>query len=329
MELKTARNSLIITLALCLVSVLSIAQTMEKVSFKNRTWNVAGYLHLPDNFDSSKKYPAIVCVHPGSSVKEQTAGLYAGQLAQKGFIALTFDASFQGESSGEPRYLEDPATRVEDIRCAVDYLTTLDFADKNRIGLLGICAGGGYAANAAMTERRIKAAATVVGTNASRAFREGDFLETLEAVSAQRTMEANGTEPMITNWTPNSAEEAKQAGMDEFDMLQAIDYYRTPRGGYPTSNNKLLFTSMSNLIIFDAFHLAEFLLTQPLLVIVGDKVGAFGSYRDGFDLYNKAASKNKKIHIVKGASHYDLYDKPEATSEALENLVPFFRENLL
>jgi len=302
---------------------------MQKVKFKNRDWNIVANLHLPDNFDEKQNYPAIVCVHPGSSVKEQTAGLYAKQLTQQGFITLAFDASFQGESGGEPRYLEDPATRVEDIRCAVDYLTTIDFVDKNRIGLLGICAGGGYAANAAMIERRIKAVATVVGTNASRAFREADFLETLEAVSAQRTAEANGTTPMITQWTPNSAEEARQTGMDEFDMLEAIDYYRTPRGKYPTSNNKLLFKSMANLIMFDAFHLAEFLLTQPLLVIVGDKVGAFGSYRDGFELYNKAASKNKKIHIVKGASHYDLYDQPKATTEALDNLVPFFQENLL
>ncbi|WP_317207356.1 alpha/beta hydrolase [Chryseobacterium gleum] len=301
---------------------------IKKIVFKNRNWNISGNLHLPDNFDETKQYTTIVCVHPGSSVKEQTAGLYAQKLADQGFIALAYDASFQGESGGEQRYLEDPITRVEDIRCAVDYLTTLDFVDKDSIGILGICAGGGYAANAAMTERRIKAVATVVGTNASRAFRESNYLETLEAVSAQRTAEANGKEPMIVNWTPNSVKEAKKAGMDELDMLGAIDYYRTPRGEYPTSNNKLLFTSMSNLILFDAFHLAEFLLTQPLLVIVGDKVGAFGSYRDGFDLYNKAASKNKKIHIVKEASHYDLYDQPKAMSEALKNLIPFFKENL-
>lgn len=302
---------------------------MQKVKFKNRNWNTVAHLHLPDNFDESQKYPAIVCVHPGSSVKEQTAGLYAGKLASKGFIAVAYDASFQGESGGEPRYLEDPATRVEDIRYAVDYLITLNFVDKEHIGLLGICAGGGYAANAAMTEKRIKAVGTVVGTNTGRAFREINFIETLKAVSSQRTAEAKGAEPMITNWTPNSAEEAKQAGIKEKDMLEAIDYYRTPRGEYPTANNKLLFTSMANLIKFDAFHLADVLLKQPLLVIVGDKVGAFGSYRDGFELYNKAASKSKQIHIVKGASHYDLYDKPEATAEALDKLVPFFQENLL
>lgn len=301
---------------------------MQKVTFKNRNWDIVGNLYLPENFDDTKKHPAIICVHPGSSVKEQTAGLYANQLAKNGFVALTFDASFQGESGGEPRFLEDPTTRVEDIRCAVDFLTTSPFVDHERIGALGICAGGGYAANTSISEKRIKAVATVVGTNPSRAFREANPIEILKAVAQQRTAEANGTESLINNWIPNTAEEAKQAGMEEFDLLEAIDYYRTPRGQHPNSCNKLLFTSMSNMIMFDAFHLAEYFLTQPLLIIIGDKVGGFGSYRDGFDLYNKAASTNKKMHIVKGASHYDLYDQPNATGEALEKLVPFFQENL-
>ncbi|ARS35704.1 alpha/beta hydrolase [Pontibacter actiniarum] len=301
---------------------------MQNVRFKNRTWDLAGHLHLPENFDDTQQYPAVVCVHPGSSVKEQTAGLYAAQLAKNGFIALAFDASFQGESSGEPRFLEDPATRVEDIRCAVDFLTTLAYVDNGRIGAMGICAGGGYAANASISEKRIKAVASVVGTNPSRAFREGNPEATLKAVALQRTSEANGAEKLINNWIPNSAEEAKGVGMEEMDLLEAIDYYRTARGQHPNSCNKLLFTSMSNLILFDAFHLAEYFLTQPLLVIVGDKVGGFGSYRDGFELYNKARSTNKKIHIVKGASHYDLYDRPEATEEALKQIIPFFQENL-
>lgn len=249
---------------------------MQKVSFKNRTWDVAGHLYFPENFDETKQYPAIVCVHPGSSVKEQTAGLYASQLAENGFITLAFDASFQGESGGEPRFLEDPTTRVEDIRCAIDYLTTLSFVDNNRIGALGVCAGGGYAANAAISEKRIKAIGTVIGTNVSRAFREANPIETLNAVAQQRTAEANGAKKLINNWIPNSTEDAQQLGINEMDLLEAIDYYRTPRGQHPNSCNKLLFTSMSNLIMFDAFHLAEYFLTQPLLVIVGDKVGGFG-----------------------------------------------------
>lgn len=301
---------------------------MQKVTFKNKSWDVVGNLYTPNHFDQTKAYPAIICVHPGSSVKEQTAGLYANALAESGFITLTFDASFQGESGGEPRFLEDPATRVEDIRCAVDFLTTLNYVDHNRIGVLGVCAGGGYAVNASLTEKRIQAVVSVAGTNPSRAFRESDPVGVLKAVADQRTAEANGAEKRINNWIPNSAQEALEAGMEELDLLEAIDYYRTPRGEHPNSCNKLLFNSMSNLITFDAFHLADHLLTQPLLVIVGDKVGSFGSYRDGFELYNKAASNHKKLHIVRGASHYDLYDQPKATTEALEQILPFFQQNL-
>jgi len=193
---------------------------------------------------------------------------------------------------------------------------------------LGICAGGGYAANAALTERRIKAVVSVSPTNIGRAYREYSTIETLETVSRQRTAEANGAAALITNWTPASADEARKAGMTDADLLQAIDYYRTPRGEHPNANNQLLFTSITSIMAFDAFHLAEYLLTQPLLVIVGDKVGSFGAYRDGFDLYNKAASKDKNIHTVKGAGHYDLYDQPEATAEAIGKIVPFLQKVL-
>ncbi|MGW3957378.1 alpha/beta hydrolase [Streptomyces sp. NPDC004752] len=150
------------------------AEDMQPVRFRNRSLDVAGNLHLPADFDPSNTYAAIVCVHPGNAVKEQTAGLYAAKMAQRGYVALAFDASYQGESGGEPRYLEEPASRVEDIRCAVDYLTTLKFVDEARIGVLGICAGGGYAVNAAMTEHRIAAVGVVSPINIGRARREGD-----------------------------------------------------------------------------------------------------------------------------------------------------------
>ena len=161
----------------------------QVVKFKNRNWDVAAIMQFPKDFDETKKYPAIVCAHPISSCKEQTSGhIYGKQLAEAGFVTLAFDASYQGESGGEPRFLEDPAMRVEDFRCAADYLTTLDYVDENRIGVLGICGGGGYAANAAMTERRFKAVGTVVAANYGRVMREGNYtagaaIHTLEAVA--------------------------------------------------------------------------------------------------------------------------------------------------
>jgi len=306
---------------------------MESVRFKNRTWDVAADLRLPEGFDRAKKYPAIICAHPIGSCKEQTSGsVYAERLTELGYVTLAFDASHQGESGGEPRYLEDPATRVEDFRCAVDHLVTLDYVDEDRIGAVGVCGGGGYAVNAAMTDRRIKALGTVVAADYGRVIREGGLtpgaaIETLEAIGRQRTAEARGAEPLITTYAP-TAEQVKQAGITDPDIVDAVGYYQTPRGQHPGSPNRLLFSGLSAALGFDAFHLAEELLTQPLQIIIGDVPGAFGSYRDGFELFNRARSAKKDLFVVEGAGHYDLYDQPEATGKALRKLGEFFKENL-
>ncbi|WP_286860231.1 MULTISPECIES: alpha/beta hydrolase [Sphingobacterium] len=307
---------------------------MKAVKFKNRNWEVAGILQFPKDFDETKKYPAIVCAHPISSCKEQTAGnIYGKALAEAGFITLAFDASNQGESGGEVRFLEDPATRVEDFRCAADFLTTLNYVNEEKIGVLGVCGGGGYAANVAMTERRFKAVVTVVGANYGRLLREGDFstdaaIKTLEDIAKQRTAQARGAESAITIYRPNSQEDRKAAGLNDIDLIEAVDYYQTPRGQHPNSPNHLRVDSLDKAMAFDAFHLAELLLTQPLHVVVGDKVGAFGSYRDGLELFGKAASKQKSIQVVHGASHYDLYDVPQYTTQALAEIIPFFKKHL-
>lgn len=301
----------------------------KSVRFNTRGLQLAGILNLPENIEENKQNPAIVCVHPGSSCKDQTAGIYAEKLSELGYVTIAFDASYQGESEGEPRYIEEPAARVEDIKAAVDYLTTLDFVDENRIGVLGVCAGGGYAVNAAMTERRIKAVGTVVGANIGRVYREmGDTIQTLEAIGQQRTAEAGGAETLITTWIPNNQEEREQAGMNDIDIIEAVDYYTTSRGQSPNSPNKLNFTSLGSVLGFDAFNLAEQLLTQPLQIIVGSVQGAFGSYKDGHELYNRAATNKKDILVIEGASHYDLYDREEPVKKAIEKLEAFYKENL-
>lgn len=308
---------------------------MKSVTFKNKTWDVAADLHVPDGFDEAKTYPAIVVAHPISSCKEQTAAIYASKLAELGYVCLAFDASTQGASNGPGQYLEDPATRVEDFRCAVDYLVTQKFVDADRIGVVGICGGAAYAANAAMTERRFKAVATVVGANFGRLMREGDLssdaaIKALEGISAQRTAEAQGADPAIVGYVPFSRQDEREAaGVHDVDMTEAIDYYMTQRGRKPGSPNKLRLTSTLPVYGWDAFHLADKLLTQPLQVIVGGgQAGAFGSYRDGFELFNKARSEKKDILVVPGATHYDLYDQPEAVDRAVERLKDFYAENL-
>lgn len=303
--------------------------TKKHVKFDSQGLQIAGILYIPENAERNEQSPAIVCVHPGSSCKDQTAGIYAKKLAELGFVTIAFDASYQGESEGEPRYIEEPAIRVNDIRCAVDFLTTLDYVDENRIGVLGVCAGGGYAVNAAMTERRIKAVGTVVGVNIGRSYREMlNPIQTLEAIGQQRTAEARGAEPMITNWIPRNQEEREQAGITDIDIIEAVDYYTTSRGQCSNSPNKLRFTSLASVLGFDAFNLVETLLTQPLQIIVGSKQGAFASYKDGHELFNRAASSKKNILVLDDVSHYDLYDKTEPVREAVEKLEIFFKENL-
>lgn len=300
----------------------------KAIQFDNHGHKVAAILRMPEDAQD-KKNAAIVCIHPGSSCKEQTAGIYAEKMAGQGYVTLVFDASCQGESEGEPRYAEIPALRVEDVHCAVDYLAAQPFVDPDRIGVLGVCAGGGYAVNSAMSDHRIKAVGTVVGANIGRVQRESvDIIQTMEAAGRQRTAEAQGAEPMIVGWIPNNHEEREQAGITDIDIMEAVDYYTTPRGKHPGSPNKLLFSSMSAMLSFDAFHLVETLLTQPLQIIVGDKQGAFGSYRDGQELYKRAASVKKNLLVLEGVSHYDLYDQPEPVAKAVEQLTKFYGENL-
>jgi uncharacterized protein len=305
----------------------------QSVKFANGQTEVAADIYLPPAFDSEKRYPAIICAHPISSCKEQTASIYASKLAELGFVTLAFDASHQGASGGEPRYLENPAMRVEDFRCAVDYLMTVSYVDEARVGVLGICGGGGYAVNAAMTERRIKAVGTVVAANYGRIMREGNLtpdaaLVTLDAIANQRTAEARGADPALITYIPASQAEVEKAGITDIDIVEAVEYYTTPRGQQPGSPNKLRFAGLQAAMSFDAFHLAEHLLTQPLQIVIGSKTGAFGSHRDGYELFRRARSNNKNLFVVDGASHYDLYDKPECVEQAMGKLGPFFKENL-
>lgn len=300
---------------------------MKSINFKNNAIEMAGSLYFPDGFSEGEKYAAVVVVHPGGGVKEQTAGLYAKKLAEQGFVALTFDASHQGASGGMPRFLENPAERVEDVRSAVDYLTTLGYVGSDRIGALGICAGGGYAVKAATSEQRIKAIATVSAVNIGDATRRGwngdaplsDQIATLKAVADQRTAEARGAEPMYVEYVPSVPDDKTPR-----DLREASEYYLTPRGQYPTSTNKLLFTSLDKMLAFDAFDQVSTLLTQPSLFIAGSDAGSLWHSKA---VYEKAKGE-KELFIVEGATHMTLYDAPAHVDQAVAKLSPFFDRSL-
>lgn len=288
---------------------------------------LAAVVNHPEGFDSSKAYPAIVVSHPGGGVKEQTAGLYASKLAEAGFVTVAYDASFQGASTGEPRQLENPHIRTEDVSAVVDYLTTLDYVDSDRIGAMGICAGAGYTANAAINDPRIKAVGTVSMVNIGQMFRNGWTNDTADADAAPvlqmgadaRTTDAAGQDNPFP-LAPMNEEDAPNE-----ELRQAWEYYHTPRCEHPNAPGFMTARSLSQIITYDAFHKAEAFFTQPLLVIAGSEAG---SKWMSDDLYERAASTDKSLHVVAGANHMELYDGEKEVAEAVSKLGPFFTGKL-
>ena len=254
--------------------------------------------------------------------------MYAEQLSRQGFVTLAYDASYQGESSGEPRQLENPYNRVDDISAAIDYLISQDFVDASRIGVLGICAGGGYAVNATMVDRRVKALGTVSAVNYGDMYRHGwagdetseQLSALLDLAATQRTAEARGAETGYLPTTLASSEEAPNQ-----DLAEAYEYYRTSRAMHPNAPSRFTTRSLAQLVTYDAFNHAEIFLNQPMLVIAGSDAGSRWLSES---IHQRAASESKAIHLVEGGTHISMYDKPEHVSEAMSKLTPFFQKNL-
>ncbi len=300
---------------------------VKHVWFKNGPIEMAGNVYLPTGFDGRRKYPAIVVVHPNGGIKEQTAGLYAQRMSEQGFVTLAFDASYQGESGGMPRLLDSPRARVGDVRAAVDYLTTIPYVDADRLGAIGMCAGSGFTIKAVTLERRIKAVATISAVDVGAASRKGwdgkstrSLIPTLEAIAAERTAIAKGAKPTLVEYVPE-----KFDGNTPRDLREAYDYYRLPIAyEHPRSPNRFLLMGQDETIGFTGFDQVDTLLTQPLLVIAGSEAGSLWHSQE---LYSKAASKDKELFVIDGATHMDLYAGPKV-DQALDKLAPFFKRSL-
>ncbi|WP_154173657.1 alpha/beta hydrolase [Vibrio metoecus] len=309
---------------------------MQKITFRNAdmAWDMSALILFPEGFKESKRYPTMISVHPFGSCKEQTSSaVYGKALAELGYVVIAFDASFQGESGGFPRYVEDPSQRVEDISRVIDYAVTLPYVDEDRIGGLGICGGGAYIINSALTEKRLKAVVGITPVNVGRLFREGfsmyDPIANLEAMAAQRTAEARGSELQINDLLPPSVEFAKENGLTERDVFEATEYYKTPRGQTEGGATRMLFSHAQKTLSWDAFAFAETLLTQPVMAVVGQKVGAFGAYRDGQEIYGRSVqSKDRQLVNLENWSHYELYDHPEAVNMAMDKVSAFLETHL-
>lgn len=236
---------------------------MQTVNFPNLNGlgiTMAANIHFPEGFDESKQYAAVVVSHPGGGVKEQAAGLYAKKLAEMGLLAIAFDRSYQGASTGEPRQLENPYVSTEDVSAVIDFLTTQSFVDANKIGAMGVCAGAGYSANAAINDRRIKALGMVSAVNIGQMFRNGwentakdaDALPYLEAGSGARTADANNKAMATMPLAPMKEEDAPNA-----ELRGAWEYYHTPRCAHPNAPGYTLARNLTQIITYDAYNKAE------------------------------------------------------------------------
>jgi uncharacterized protein len=296
-----------------------------KVTFPNQLGTMSGLLFTPPNMDKSKRYPAMPVLHPFGGVKEQTASIYARKMAEKGYVTLAYDASHQGESGGYPRDTENPSDKVEDVRCAVDYLTTLPIVDEERIGLLGVCAGGSYAMATAPTEMRVKAVASVSLWDLQVTAREGwpapeyDRAAVLTAIGKQRTAEARGLSVRRDDGIPKSV----PAGAPGI-IKESYDYYRTPRAQHRNSRSVFVFTDFSRLMDFSYCAHIEDIAPRPVLFIIGTEAATIFMSKKGYD----KAAQPKEWFEVPGATHHRMYDDEAAVKRATGKLEEFFGRHL-
>ena len=304
---------------------------VEKVSYKINGIDIAANVYKPASYTPNGKFPAIVVAHPNGGVKEQVAGLYAQKLAEQGYVTIAFDAAYQGESGGKPRYVDKPANRMEDIRAAADFITQYPGVDKNRLGLLGICGGGGYSIKVAQTDKRFKTVATVSMFNTGDVRRNGynrtqmDTIQTrLKDASDARAQEAAGGEVRYTPAFADGMTKEEIAALPFELYRDGYEYYGITHK-HPNSQTNNTVSSLLDLMSFDVNTNVD-LINQPLLMIAGDKADSLYMTEEVFK--NATGTNNKELFLVKGATHIQTYWKPEFVKEISGKLTQFYNKNL-
>src|SRR5690554_1854083 len=290
---------------------------------------ISANIYTPANYNPAKKYPVIVVAHPNGGVKEQVAGLYAQRLAESGYITIAADASYQGASGGEPRNTDKPAFRIEDIRGMADYITQYAGADGQRLGLLGVCGGGGYSLAAAQTDKRFKAVATLSMFNSGMVRRNGfrdSQLETvqerLKQASDARALEASGGE---VRYMADSETTDEMANQMPFDLYREGHYYYHRTHAHPNSTFRYTMSSLLDLMAFDAAANME-LINQPLLMMAGSKADTYYMTDRAFN--RASGTHEKELFLIPEATHIQSYYVPEYVEQAVIKLKEFFGKYL-
>lgn len=302
---------------------------IRPVAYKLNGIDIAANVYTPADYDSSKKYPAVVVAHPNGGIKEQTAGLYAQRLAENGYITIAADAAYQGASGGEPRHTDKPQYRTEDIRGMIDYISQYAGVDANHLGALGICGGGGYTLKAAQSDKRIKAVATLSMFNSGEVRRNGfqnsqvkTIQERLKQASDARAQEAAGGKIIYAGVAGITDEEIAKVPTGLY-REGFVYYYRTH--AHPNSTFLYTTSSLMDLMTWDATDGIE-LINQPLLMMAGSKADTKYMTDEAFGKAINA--KNKELFLIEGATHIQTYWKPEYVNPAVSKLVGFFSKNL-
>lgn len=302
---------------------------INPITYKIKDIDIVANVYTPANYDVSKKYPAIAIAHPNGGIKEQVAGLYAQRLAEQGFITITADASYQGGGGGTPRNVDKPTNRIEDIHAMADFISKYAGVDTSKIGLLGICGGGGYSLKASQSDKRFKAVATISMFNSGVVRRNGfmnsqvnTIQDRLKQASEARALEITEGKILYSGVASITDEEIAKTTTDLYREGYEY-YYRTH--AHPNSTFLYTTSSLMELMTWDATDQIE-LINQPLLMIAGSKADT--KYMTDEAFIKATNAKNKELFLIDGATHIQTYWKPEYVKQAITKLVNFYQTNL-
>jgi fermentation-respiration switch protein FrsA (DUF1100 family) len=302
---------------------------IHAVTYTLNGLRIAANVYTPADFDAGKRYAAVVVAHPNGGVKEQVAGLYAQRLAEQGYVTITADAAYQGASGGEPRNVDKPAFRIEDIHGMADFILQYPGVDGERLALLGLCGGGGYGLAATQTDKRFRAIATLSMFNSGRVRRNGyadsqlaSIQQRLQQASVARAQEAAGGEVLYSG--DANLSDAQIAALP-FDLYREGYAYYWKTHAHPRSTFRYTTSSLIDLMRFDATDQIA-LIDRPLLMIAGSKADSL--YMSEEAITKATGTADKELFLLEGATHIDTYWVPKHVDAAMEKLTTFYARTL-